>query len=316
MRRPPREPPDGAGGAALSPASDVITAAEIACDTERATVDLPGVDGIGHTNGLSAGDCGMDAVAGRDKYVVKLTAANDLDDLQLVDQIDVVDMLQAVHNVLSTYGDSGFVYTRLRDKIADDGKQVLAGWAQYAPSRGWSPPDFFEKMFRIGIVASLIQGGTIQGSAAVLAMRNHADECSRRLVECYTNFGVVEGAVVDRLKTYDTASDAYQDSLPFSEAEMRHTSRVVSLALIDMLTTPDFENEVMALIETRLPDGKWPPLESAVATARACAQPLVVDFDCQEIIHEMHKALDKVPQIAVDARDLPGPICVVCGGRP
>ena len=282
----------------MPPASDAAVATAIACDHPGVDVHVAD-DGTGHTNEPSADD-GVDHVAGRDEYVVALTAADDLVDLREVDKMDAVDMLQGVYSVLVTCGDSGVVYPRLRDKIAEDGKRVLTSWARYAPSRGWSPPEFFESMFRIGIVASLIQGGEIRGSVAVLALQDHADACARRLLEFYAEFGVVEGAVLDRIETYKTASFDRPEHLPFSEGEMRIASRVISLALIDMLGTPKFEESVLELIEDRLPNGKWPPLTRAVQPKRALALDPPVECHATQ---ELQKALDTVPRIAAIAHE-------------
>ena len=299
MHLPPGEPPDGDRGVATPPTSDAAFATEIACDAQ---LDLSGADvhvadGIGHTNEPSADD-GVD----RSEYVVPLAAADDLADLQEVYKMDAVDMLQGTYSVLVTFGDSGVVYPRLRDRIAADGKRVLASWARYAPSRGWSPPEFFENMFRIGIVASLIQGGDIRGSVAVLALQDHADVCARRLLDCYAEFGVVEGAVLHRFETYETASFDRPEHLPFSEGALRNVSRVISLALIDMLTTSEFEESVLALIEDRLPNGKWPPLTRAVQPKRALALDPPVECHATQ---ELQKALDTVPQVAAIPHERP-----------
>ena len=49
--------------------------------------------------------------------------------------MDVVDLLQDVYDIVSPWAADGIVFPELRDKLANEPARVLAGWAQYAPSR-------------------------------------------------------------------------------------------------------------------------------------------------------------------------------------
>ena len=209
---------------------------------------------------------------GREDFDVALTAADDLDDLQHYEKIDVVDLLQGVYDVVSPWAADGIVFPELRDKLANEPARVLSGWAQYAPSHQWSPPWWWEHMFRLSIVASFLLGSDsfIAGSPAVRALRDAADACARRLCSTYTMYGVIEGAACDRYEVYEAymnvppEEEAYLYGLPFSDGDMRTCSRAISLALIEKITaTPLFEGVVMAAVERELPgpDRKWPPLE-------------------------------------------------------
>ena len=205
---------------------------------------------------------------GREDFDVALAAADDLDDLQHYEQMDVVDLLQDVYDVVSPWAAEGIVFPALRDRLANEPAQLLAGWAQYAPSRQWSPPRWWEHMFRLSIVASFLLGpNSFVGSPAVRALRDAADACARRLFATYSTYGVIEGAACDRFEVdeaYADAEEAHLYGLPFSDGDMRTCSRAISLAFIERLTTiPLFDRYVMAAIERELPgpDRKWPPLE-------------------------------------------------------
>ena len=227
---------------------------------------------------------------GREDYVVALTAADDLDDLQHYEKIDVVDLLQGVYDVVSPWAADGIVFPELRDKLANEPARVLSGWAQYAPSHQWSPPWWWEHMFRLSIVASFLLGSDsfIAGSPAVRALRDAADACARRLCSTYTMYGVIEGAACDRYEVYEAymnvppEEEAYLYGLPFSDGDMRTCAKAISLALIEKITaTPLFEGVVMAAIERELPgpDRKWPPLE-APQEPEPQADPYI---DCKEL---------------------------------
>ena len=176
-------------------------------------------------------------------------------------------MLQNLYDIVSPWAADGIVFPELRDKLANVPARVLAGWAQYAPSRQWRPPWWWEHMFRLSIAGSFLAAEDpnpfIAGSPAVRALRAAADACARRLCATYSTYGVIEGAARDRYEVYE-AEEAHLYGLPFSDGDMRTCSRAISLALIEKITaTPLFEGVVMAAVERELPgpDRKWPPLE-------------------------------------------------------
>ena len=183
------------------------------------------------------------------------------------------------------------MFPELRDKLANEPARVLAGWAQYAPSRQWRPPWWWEHMFRLSIAGSFLLGDPnsfIAGSPAVRALRDAADKCASRLCATYSTYGVIEGAARDRYEVYE-AEEAHLYGLPFSDGDMRTCSRAISLALIEKITaTPLFEGVVMAAVERELPgpDRKWPPLEpqAALAEPPPHALPQADPYlDCKEL---------------------------------
>ena len=69
--------------------------------------------------------------------------------------------------------------------------------------------------------------------SAAGALRMCADQSARRLTGVYETYGVLEGATLDLLETWDTASDEQLNNLPFSEGDFRAGSIAISLALIE-----------------------------------------------------------------------------------
>ena len=269
-----RDPPDGGdetGHVDAAPPLDMMdVAVEVpATPLHRSDITAARDEHDGDVRVASNTDADEDEGTDREAYIVPLTAADDLD-LRHANKIDVVNMLEGVHEALASFGDSGIVFPNLRDKIAYGCKRLLARWAQYAPWRGWSPPPFMQNMFRVGIFYSTIAGGAIQGSSAENALRRCADQSARRLTGMYETYGVIEGAALECLQICEMVSDEENDHLQCSEGDFRTGSTAISLALIEKLTEPGFENEVLAAIRQELPDGDWSPLASASEPKPAC----------------------------------------------
>ena len=73
------------------------------------------------------------------------------------------------------------------------------------------------------------------------------------------------------------------------------------VALIEMLDEPGFEDEVLSLIETQLPDHEWPPLERATGP-KSCVQRAQLEPPAKCLgFKQLCDALETVPLIAAQA---------------